>query len=188
MQKELLRMRLQSCWHCVWSLTLLTACGGGSTAGSDSAVGDASMAVPPVSRREAITWRLQSSYCPEFPAGRYGHQPEGGSWRRATNGRLQVELYEPGALCQTSDILTYLSQNAFDCAVIFGSTLLRPDSGGGSRHCGIPFAWESSAEIYDVMENYGLAGCDPGGLRRTESSNTTGMPMSPTTTSWQTSR
>ena len=36
----------------------------------------------------------------------------------ATNGRLQVELYEPGALCQTSDILTYLSQNAFDLSLI----------------------------------------------------------------------
>ncbi|MFR6041256.1 MAG: TRAP transporter substrate-binding protein DctP [Dysosmobacter welbionis] len=73
----------------------------------------------------------------------------------ATNGRLQVELYEPGALCQTSDILTYLSQNAFDCAVIFGSTFsgLIPEA---DLACGIPFAWESSAEIYDVMENYGL--------------------------------
>ena len=77
------------------------------------------------------------------------------SVERATNGRLQIELYEPGALCQASDIVTYLSQGAFDCAVIFGSTYagVLPEADLGT---GIPFAWESSSEIYDAMENYGL--------------------------------
>ena len=77
------------------------------------------------------------------------------SLEKATNGRLTVELYDPGALCQASDIVTYLSQGAFDCAVIFGSTYsgVLPEADLGT---GIPFAWESSSEIYDAMENYGL--------------------------------
>ena len=129
------------------SLTLLTACGG-DTAGSDSGVGESS------SGGETITWRLQSSYSLNSLQGDMATNLKE-ALETATNGRLQVELYEPGALCQTSDILTYLSQNAFDCAVIFGSTFsgLIPEA---DLACGIPFAWESSAEIYDVMENYGL--------------------------------
>ena len=103
---------------------------------------------------ETITWRLQSSYSLNSLQGDMATNLKE-ALETATNGRLQVELYEPGALCQTSDILTYLSQNAFDCAVIFGSTFsgLIPEA---DPACGIPFAWESSAEIYDVMENYGL--------------------------------
>ena len=129
------------------SLTLLTACGG-DTAGSDSGVGESS------SGGETITWRLQSSYSLNSLQGDMATNLKE-ALETATNGRLQVELYEPGALCQTSDILTYLSQNAFDWAVIFGSTFsgLIPEA---DLACGIPFAWESSAEIYDVMENYGL--------------------------------
>ena len=118
------------------SLTLLTACGG-DTAGSDSGVGESS------SGGETITWRLQSSYSLNSLQGDMATNLKE-ALETATNGRLQVELYEPGALCQTSDILTYLSQNAFDCAVIFGSTFsgLIPEA---DLACGIPFAWESSA-------------------------------------------
>ena len=137
------------------SLTLLTACGG-DAAGSDSGVGESS------SGGETITWRLQSSYSLNSLQGDMATNLKE-ALETATNGRLQVELAQyqyllprlTGMWCQTSDILTYLSQNAFDCAVIFGSTFsgLIPEA---DLACGIPFAWESSAEIYDVMENYGL--------------------------------
>ncbi len=83
------------------SLTLLTACGG-DTAGSDSGVGESS------SGGETITWRLQSSYSLNSLQGDMATNLKE-ALETATNGRLQVELYEPGALCQTSDILTYLS-------------------------------------------------------------------------------
>ena len=90
--------------------------------------------------RELLRWRDDhlapaEQLLPEFPAGRYATNLKE-ALETATNGRLQVELYEPGALCQTSDILTYLSQNAFDCAVIFGSTFsgLIPER----ICCGIP--------------------------------------------------
>ena len=135
-------------------LTLLTACGGGSTAG-DAAGGDASdgggSSVP---SGEVITWRLQSNYALDSLEGDMAKNLKE-SVERATNGRLQIELYEPGALCQASDIVPYLSQGAFDCAVIFGSTYagVLPEADLGT---GIPFAWESSSEIYDAMENYGL--------------------------------
>lgn len=140
--KKILALFLTLCM----SLSILSGCGG--TADSPDGSGDSD------SSGETITWRLQSSYSLNSLQGDMATNLKE-ALETATNGRLQVELYEPGALCQTSDILTYLSQNAFDCAIIFGSTYsgLVPEA---DLACGIPFAWESSAEIYDVMENYEL--------------------------------
>ncbi len=131
------------------SFTLLTACNDEkSTAGTESSP---SAALP---KGETVTWRLQSNYALDSLEGDMAKNLKK-ALEKATNGRLQVELYEPGALCQASDIVTYLSQGAFDCAVVFGSTYagVLPEADLG---CGIPFAWESSSEIYDAMENYGL--------------------------------
>ena len=130
------------------SLTLLTACGGSSSSDGSSSDGAA------VSSGEKVTWRLQSNYSLDSLEGDMAKNLKE-SLEKATNGRLTVELYDPGALCQASDIVTYLSQGAFDCAVIFGSTYsgVLPEADLGT---GIPFAWESSSEIYDAMENYGL--------------------------------
>lgn len=131
------------------SLAMLTACGSSSSSSSSSSGSSSS-----VSSGETITWRLQSNYSLDTLEGDMAKNLKE-SLEKATNGRLKVELYEPGALCQASDIVTYLSQGSFDCAVIFGSTYsgVLPEADLG---CGLPFAWESSSEIYDAMENYGL--------------------------------
>lgn len=132
------------------TMTMLTACGGASSesagssnSGSTAAAGD-----------KVYTWRLQSNYALDTMQGDMAKNLKA-SVEKATSGRVVIELYEPGALCQASDIVTYLSQGAFDCAVIFGSTFsgVLPEADLGT---GLPFAWESSAEIYDAMENYGL--------------------------------
>lgn len=131
------------------ALAMLTACGSSSSSSSSSSGSSSS-----VSSGETITWRLQSNYSLDTLEGDMAKNLKE-SLEKATNGRLKVELYEPGALCQASDIVTYLSQGSFDCAVIFGSTYsgVLPEADLG---CGLPFAWESSSEIYDAMENYGL--------------------------------
>ncbi len=128
----------------------LCACGGSGSGSGAASGGSASSA----GDGKVYTWRLQSNYALDTLEGDMAKNLKE-SVERATNGRLRIELYEPGALCQASDIVTYLSQNAFDCAVIFGSTYSGaiPEADLG---CGLPFAWESSSEIYDCMENYGL--------------------------------
>lgn len=60
----------------------------------DSGVGESS------SGGETITWRLQSSYSLNSLQGDMATNLKE-ALETATNGRLQVELYEPGALCQT---------------------------------------------------------------------------------------
>lgn len=149
MKKKMHRFLAAALSVCM-SLTVLTACGSGSSGSSDSSSGGDTA----VSSGETVTWRLQSNYALDSLEGEMAENLKE-SLEKATNGRLQVELYEPGALCQASDIVTYLSQGAFDCAVIFGSTYsgVLPEADLGT---GIPFAWESSSEIYDAMENYGL--------------------------------
>ena len=149
MMKKNTQKILASALAVCMSLTLLTACGG-SGSGTDGGAGSGA----PVSDGKTYTWRLQSNYSLDSIQGDMAKQLKE-CVETATQGRLKVELYEPGALCQASDIITYLSQGAFDCAVIFGSTYsgVLPEADLGT---GLPFAWESSAEIYDVMENYGL--------------------------------
>ncbi|MEA4993744.1 MAG: TRAP transporter substrate-binding protein DctP [Oscillibacter sp.] len=149
MMKKNTQKILASALAVCMSLTLLTACGG-SGSGTDGGAGSGA----PVADGKTYTWRLQSNYSLDSIQGDMAKQLKE-CVETATQGRLKVELYEPGALCQASDIITYLSQGAFDCAVIFGSTYsgVLPEADLGT---GLPFAWESSAEIYDVMENYGL--------------------------------
>ena len=132
-------------------LALLAGCGGGNGGASGDSGNSGGSSVP---SGEVITWRLQSNYALDSLEGDMAKNLKE-VVETVTNGRLQIELYEPGALCQASDIVTYLSQGAFDCAVIFGSTYsgVLPEADLG---CGLPFAWESYSEIYDAMENYGL--------------------------------
>ena len=147
----------------VMSLALLAGCGGSSTstaapAASGSAAPAAAAAAPaaaaPADDGKVYTWRLQNNYALDSAEGRMAENVKY-AIEKATNGRVQVELYEPGALCSAADIVTYLSQDAFDCAVIFGSTYsgVIPEADLG---CGIPFAWETVGEVYDAMEVYGL--------------------------------
>lgn len=145
--KKNLKKTLATLLSLVMILGLLSACGGDSGSSDAGAAGSASSG-------KVYTWRLQSNYALDSMQGDMAKNLKE-SVEKATSGRVQIELYEPGALCQASDIVTYLSQGAFDCAVIFGSTYsgVLPEADLGT---GLPFAWESSAEIYDAMENYGL--------------------------------
>ena len=149
MKRNFLRKALAALLALCTVLATLSACGGSPS--ESTSEGETSSGTP---SGEVITWRLQSNYALDSLEGDMAKNLKE-SLEKATNGRLQVELYEPGALCQASDIVTYLSQGAFDCAVIFGSTYsgVLPEADLGT---GIPFAWESSSEVYDAMENYGL--------------------------------
>lgn len=104
--------------------------------------------------KEKIVWRLQTIYNPETM------QDEmaiilADEIKKATNGRLEIEIYPPGALSPVSDVVTNLSHGVYDMAVTFGNTFsgVLPE---GDLEAGLPFAWESADEVYDAMENRGL--------------------------------
>ena len=81
-------------------LSLLAGCGGGSAGSSgDAGKSGGSAGVP---SGEVITWRLQSNYALDSLEGDMAKNLKK-VVETVTNGRLQIELYEPGALCQASD-------------------------------------------------------------------------------------
>jgi TRAP-type C4-dicarboxylate transport system substrate-binding protein len=136
---------------CCSLLTLLGGCAGstGTAAASPSASGSNTSA-----SGETYTWRLQCVYSLDSMQGVMAKQIAE-ELNKMTNGRLTIELYGPGSLCQAADTVTYLSQGAFDMAVTFGSTFsgVLPEA---DLETGLPFAWQTPDEIYDAFENRGL--------------------------------
>lgn len=126
---------------------------GGNDSGTVSSAGEESLSETVVQEPE-YTWRLQTIYNLDTMQGVIATQIAE-ELERVTNGRLKVEIYPPGGLCQTNDMLTMLSKGAFDMGVSFGNTF----SGiidEGDLEAGLPFAWETADEVYDAFENRGL--------------------------------
>lgn len=131
------------------SMLGIVGCGGGTAStGDDKSTGSA------VPKGEVVTWRLQSIYSPNTMQDEMGIMIKE-ELEKATNGRLKVELYPPGALAPVNDTVTYLSKGSYDMAVTFGNTFsgVIPE---GDLEVGLPFAWQSPDEVYDAMENRGL--------------------------------
>lgn len=130
-------------------VTGLTGCGNESTNSSSVNSGSQTANTEP-----EYTWRLQTIYNLDTMQGVIATQIAE-ELEKVTNGRLKVEIYPPGGLCQTSDMVTLLSDGAFEMGVSFGNTYsgMIPE---GDLEAGLPFAWESADEVYDAFENRGL--------------------------------
>lgn len=103
---------------------------------------------------KVIKWRLQATY----PTGTLVtmHAVE---WAKAikkvTNGRLEVEILPPGAMCGVKDVVSYLEQGVFDCALTYGGmyTGLIPE---GDLEAGLPLGHQTWDETWDAFYNRGL--------------------------------
>lgn len=135
------------------AVSALAGCAQESSSGAQAAASDTSDEQT-AQKEPEYTWRLQTIYNLDTMQGVIATQIAE-ELERVTNGRLAVEIYPPGGLCPTNDMLTMLSKGAFDMGVSFGNTF----SGiidEGDLEAGLPFAWESADEVYDAFENRGL--------------------------------
>ncbi len=148
--KEKTKRILAAVLVCCTILTVLGGCSGSSASSTPGAAATVSNAAS----EETYTWRLQCVYSLDSMQGVMAKQIAE-ELSKMTNGRLTIELYGPGSLCQAADTVTYLSEGSFDMAVTFGSTFsgLIPEA---DLETGLPFAWESADEIFDAFENRGL--------------------------------
>lgn len=103
---------------------------------------------------KVIKWKMQASY----PIGT-SVMMHGVEWAKAikklTNGRLQVDILPPGAMCGVKDIVTYLEKGVFDCAITYGGfyTGLIPET---DLEIGLPQGHRTWDEVWDAMYNRGL--------------------------------
>jgi TRAP-type mannitol/chloroaromatic compound transport system substrate-binding protein len=103
---------------------------------------------------KVIKWKMQASY----PTGTTVMM-HGVEWAKyieeLTDGRLQIEILPPGAMCAVQDIVTYMEKGVFDCAISYGGyyTGLIPET---DLEIGLPMGHQTWDEYWDAYWNRGL--------------------------------
>jgi TRAP-type C4-dicarboxylate transport system substrate-binding protein len=113
--------------------------------------------------QDVIYWKGQYNFATTGAA--YGPFPQGTNgypskqfveWlQKATNGRLVIEMAEPGSLFPANQSLQALENGLVDMAFSNGQNVagVIPEA---IIENGLPFAWEDTAEVWDCFYNYGL--------------------------------
>lgn len=98
------------------------------------------VAGPVIAQDKVIKWKLQDQYAGSGPQAGYLTVPLIKWIEKATNGRLQITRYEPGALASVADTFDALKRGAFDVAFMY------PGFYGGAMpeaniDQGVPWGW-----------------------------------------------
>ena len=93
-----------------------------------------------MAQEKVIKWKLQDQYAGTGPQAGYLTVPLIEWIHKATNGRLQITRYEPGALASVRDTFDALKRGAFDAAFMY------PGFYGGAMpeaniDQGVPYGW-----------------------------------------------
>lgn len=113
-----------------------------------------------MAQEKVIKWKLQDQYAGTGPQAGYLTVPLIEWIHKATNGRLQITRYEPGALASVRDTFDALKRGAFDAAFMY------PGFYGGAMpeaniDQGVPYGWTTARAqtmslfqfgFYDVMK------------------------------------
>lgn len=127
---------------CISLMTLLVACDrntGGSTTDQD----------------KVYHWKLQNSYGPGDQTWDFQMPMLVDAIEKATEGRIKIEVFQPGTLCEPEQAPASVSQGLFECAMSTAADtgILVP---AAYAEQGIPYFWESQMEMFDTYYNYGL--------------------------------
>jgi TRAP-type C4-dicarboxylate transport system substrate-binding protein len=93
-----------------------------------------------MAQEKVIKWKLQDQYAGSGPQAGFLTVPLIEWIHKATNGRLQITRYEPGALASVRDTFDALKRGAFDAAFMY------PGFYGGTMpeaniDQGVPYGW-----------------------------------------------
>ncbi len=124
---------------CAAMIFCLCACGGSDKSGSD----------------EVITWKLQSSYGPGDQTWDIQMPMLVDAIEKATDGKLKIETYQPGAICEPEQAPASVKKGLLECALsTAGDTgVLIP---AAYAEQGIPYYWEDQNDMFDTYYEFGL--------------------------------
>ncbi|MDR2610685.1 MAG: TRAP transporter substrate-binding protein DctP [Clostridiales Family XIII bacterium] len=125
----------------------LAACGGdkkeGDASGGDGA-GDT-----------VYEWKLQNSYGPGDQTWDIQMPMIVDAIEKATNGRIKITTFQPGAICEPEQAPQSLKEGLLDVAMSTAG-----DAGAivpaAYAEQGIPFFWETAQDMFDTYYDYGL--------------------------------
>lgn len=120
----------------------MTSCGNnGSSAGSSDG--------------DVIKWKLQNSYGPGDQTWDIQMPMLVEAIEEATDGKLQIEVYQPGAICEPEQAPASVSKGMFECAMsTAGDTGVIVPAAYAEQ--GIPYYWENQMEMYETYYEFGL--------------------------------
>ena len=104
---------------------------------------------------DVIKWKMQTLHPHKAVGGKIAF-----AWAAAmkemTNGKLEVEIFPPGAFCKPTEVVQSLQLGVFDCATTYGAfhagTI--PEA---NLEVGLPLAHQNWIEAWDAFYNRGLA-------------------------------
>lgn len=93
-----------------------------------------------MAQEAVIKWKLQDQYAGSGPQAGVMTVPLMEWIHKATNGRLQITRYEPGALASVADTFDALKRGAFDLSFLYPGFYVgaMPE---GNIDQGVPFGW-----------------------------------------------
>jgi len=117
------------------------------------------VAGPVIAQDKVIKWKLQDQYAAASWPAQYLTPPLIKWVKQATNGRLQITRYEPGALASVGDTFDALKRGAFDIAFLYPGFYVgaMPEA---NIDQGVPWGWTDARSqtlslfkfgFYDLM-------------------------------------
>lgn len=105
--------------------------------------------------KKVITWRLQDQYASGSWPAPYLTEPLIKWVEEATNGRLKIKRYEPGALSSVGDTFDALGRGVFDVAFMYPGfyTGSVPEA---NIDQGLPWGWTDAKAQTISMFNFGM--------------------------------
>lgn len=106
-------------------------------------------------RGKVIHWKFQDTYPSASWPAKYLNKPFIKWIEKATNGRLKITWYEPGALASVKDTYDALSRGVFDAAALYPGFYvgIMPE---GNIEQGLPWAWTDAKAQTLSLFKFGL--------------------------------
>lgn len=133
---------------CISMVFTFVACGGGNS-GEEVSNG--------VETAEDVVfnWKLQNSYGPGDQTWDFQMPMLVDAIEEATDGRILIEVFQPGTLCEPEQAPASVAEGLFECAMsTAGDTGILVPAAYAEQ--GIPYFWETQIEMYDTYYNFGL--------------------------------
>lgn len=101
------------------------------------------------------SWKIQCGYPPGDQCWDIQMPMICDAITEATDGQVTFEYFQPGGICEPSQVPISLSKGLLDAAISAPSDTVQLVPGAYAEQ-GVPFYWENGQDVYDNFYEYGL--------------------------------
>ena len=130
------------------ALTLAVGCGNGGDGGSGTEPDENGSA-------KVYTWKIQCAYPPGDQAYDIHMPMICEAITKATDGQIQFEPYQPGAICEPAQAPASVAKGILECAISAPNDAAAIVPAAYAEQ-GVPFYWETAEDVFECFYDYGL--------------------------------